>query len=284
MAHAVSHSCKMSKLAPMAGPELLTKRWWQVIHAAVLTCLILYLAGIFGRAISPIKTIISITFDDGYADQYLAASILRLHGMQGTFYIITGKIGQAGYLSWQQLTDMQSTGSEIGGHSITHPNLTSLHGYALRHEICDGRIDLIEHGLRVTSFAYPYGMQNEETIQAVAACGYNSGRGVNGQRETIPPKNLYALRIADPVQNTTTQTALRGYVKQAERAGGGWVQLLIHHVCENCDPYSITPAEFSKFLDWLRQREPDGTVVRTIDQVIGGAVQQPVPAESEAQP
>lgn len=243
---------------------------WRVARAVVLTLLLFGLTGLIGRTYTPPKTVVSITFDDGYADQYDAQAILRLHGMSGTFYIISGKVGQPGYMTWEQLAALQAQGSEIGGHTITHPNLKNLHGDALRHEICDGRAALMAHGFNVTSFAYTFGNFDETTEQVVASCGFTSGRSVNGRLESIPPSQPYNLRAWDAVQSTTTLTQLRGYVKQAERAGGGWVDLIFHHVCEGCDPYSITPKDFSAFLDWLRQRAPDGTVVRTVGEVMDG--------------
>ena len=239
------------------------------VSRAILLCLLLLgLSGLLGRRYLPVKTVVSITFDDGYADQVDAQAILRLHGMRGTFYIITGKVGQPGYMTWEQLGTLQAEGSEIGGHTITHPNLIQLQGDALRREICGGRDALLAHGLAVTSFAYTYGTFNQTTEQVVAGCGFTSGRSVNGRLETIPPAEPYNLRAWDAVQASTTQVELRGYVKQAERAGGGWVDLIFHHVCDGCDPYAITPRDFSAFLDWLRLREPDGTVVRTVGEVM----------------
>jgi uncharacterized protein (DUF2267 family) len=65
-------------------------------------------------------------------------------------------------------------------------------------------------------------------------------------------------------------------VTGAEQHGGGWVQLVIHHVCDRCDAYSMTAADFQALLDWLAPRAAAGTVVQTTAQVIGGPVQPPV--------
>jgi hypothetical protein len=56
------------------------------------------------------------------------------------------------------------------------------------------------------------------------------------------------------------------------------VQLVIHHVCDRCDAYSITQSDFVALLDWLAPRAAAGTVVRTTHEVIGGPVQPPIPA------
>jgi uncharacterized protein (DUF2267 family) len=65
-------------------------------------------------------------------------------------------------------------------------------------------------------------------------------------------------------------------VTAAEQNGGGWVQLVFHHLCDQCDAYSITEANFTALLDWLQTQAPDA-VVRTTFDVIGGPVNPPVP-------
>jgi peptidoglycan/xylan/chitin deacetylase (PgdA/CDA1 family) len=42
------------------------------------------------------ETVVSLTFDDGQASQYAAASVLHRHGMAGTFYINSGYVGSSG--------------------------------------------------------------------------------------------------------------------------------------------------------------------------------------------
>jgi len=48
------------------------------------------------------------------------------------------------------------------------------------------------------------------------------------------------------------------------------VQLVFHHLCDQCDAYAITPENFKLLLDWLEPRAASGTVVRTTAGVIGG--------------
>ena len=69
--------------------------------------------------------------------------------------------------------------------------------------------------------------------------------------ETIPPEDSYATRTPpNPKQGTTLET-IQGYVTDAAAHGGGWVQLVFHHLCDGCDAYSITPATFDALLTWL---------------------------------
>jgi peptidoglycan/xylan/chitin deacetylase (PgdA/CDA1 family) len=227
-------------------------------------------------------TVVTIQFDDGNADAYLALAPLTAHGMHATFYINTGVIGDATHLSWQQLHDVFAAGNDVGGHTLTHVDIKKLKTADARYQVCQDRDNLLSHGLQPRAFAYPFGSFDSGSEQIVAACGYNSGRGVSGVNdtkvfaETIPPVDPYATRTPpDPKQGTTVAT-IEGYVTAAEQHGGGWVQLTFHHICTSCDAYSITATDFQALLDWLQPRAANGTVVETTAQVIGGPVNPPV--------
>ena len=46
----------------------------------------------YNRRLFP-KRAVTITFDDGYRDNYTAYQILRKYGVSGTFYVVAGCIG-----------------------------------------------------------------------------------------------------------------------------------------------------------------------------------------------
>src|SRR5262245_13719702 len=127
------------------------------------------------------QTIVTIGFDDTNLDQYTAARpILQAHGMHATFFVNSAFVGTADHMSWSQLADLAAAGDEIGGHTIDHANLKHLKEAPARHEVCDDRVALFDHGFQPTSFAYPFGAFDAGTKAVAAACGYNSGRGVSG--------------------------------------------------------------------------------------------------------
>lgn len=228
------------------------------------------------RAQAVTQTVVTIQFDDSVADQYSARSILAAHGMHATFYVNSGLIGDSAHLTWAQLHDLYADGNEIGGHTLTHANLKHLKTAAARQEVCGDRVNIYNQGFQPTSFAYPFGSFDSGTKQIVADCGYNSGRGVSGGTETIPPLDPYATRTPPNPKQGTSLATIEGYVTQAEQSGGGWVQLVFHHVCNGCDAYSITPQNLTALLDWLQPRATNGTIVRTTAEVIGGPLKPPV--------
>ena len=224
----------------------------------------------------------SIQFDDGVADQYGTLPILNAHGMHATFYVNSGVVGDAAHMSWDQVTDLVTAGNEIAGHTLTHANLKKLKTPAARQEVCGDRVALFDQGFQPVSFAYPFGGIDAAAKAVVEACGYNSGRGVSGVNdrrvfgETIPPLDPFATRTPPNPKQSTSLATIEGYVTGAEAHGGGWVQLVFHHLCVQCDAYAITPADFSALLDWLQPRAATGTTVETTAEAIGGPVQPPV--------
>lgn len=237
------------------------------------------------RTFQVIPVIVSIMFDDGTADQYQARAMLASHGgMVATFFVNSAVIGSnPNYMTWDQLNGLVADGSEIGGHTMFHADLTASDSDEAMRQVCYDRNKLTDHGFTVTDFAYPFGAYNNATKTMVQACGYNSARGTESFEglcsplcsESIPPADPYATRTAG--YGPDGLATLEQRVIDAERNGGGWVQLLFHGLCTNCGVNGTDPTTFNSFLTWLQPRAANGaTVTRTVRQVIGGPVQPEV--------
>jgi peptidoglycan/xylan/chitin deacetylase (PgdA/CDA1 family) len=227
------------------------------------------------------STIVSLTFDDGSADQMAGLPALQSHGMVATYYLNSAKIsGDANYMTWQNVSDLHNAGNEIAGHTAYHPDLTQIDPTEAQRQICYDRDNLLARGYNVTDFAYPFGAYSSSVESIVQSCGYNSGRTTDTFPSTapsgqIPPANPYQLDVGT---DTTTLAAMEAAVTNAEQAGGGWVPIVFHHICNACDVNYITVADFTTFLDWLQNQETATNVaVKTVQQVIGGPVQPAVP-------
>jgi peptidoglycan/xylan/chitin deacetylase (PgdA/CDA1 family) len=229
------------------------------------------------------RTVVSLTFDDGDADQMAAAQVLHRYRLPATFYIIAGAVGTPGYVTRSDLRQLAADGNEIGGHTVSHLRLTALTTAEARRQVCDGRSILARWGYQAVSFAYPGGANSPRTQAIVRSCGYTSARGVVGLRapgcpgcartESVPPANPLTLRTAGEVDSTWTLRDLERTVGAAERQGG-WLPLVFHHVCADrrCDGLAVRVTMLDTFARWLAQRQRQGTVVRTVGQVIGGPV------------
>jgi peptidoglycan/xylan/chitin deacetylase (PgdA/CDA1 family) len=230
------------------------------------------------------STIVTLGFDDALATQAANRALLSSRGLRGVFYINTGKLGSPGYMTWDQVAQVAADGNEIGGHTVDHPSLAGLPATKQRSEICDDRAALVAHGYAPVSFAYPYGADDASAQQIAKSCGYTSARTTRGIdwpscdvcAELIPPRNAFSSRALQ--MNSTVSTAdMELAVTNAEQTGGGWLQLVMHDVCDGCDPYGVPAPKLAAFFDWLKARASLGTVVMTPAQVMGGAVPPPPP-------
>jgi peptidoglycan/xylan/chitin deacetylase (PgdA/CDA1 family) len=246
-----------------------------------LAFLLLLLAGCNSAPVTPkptaIKenitfrnTVVSLTFDDGDADNFSVRPALAENNLHATFYIVSGFTNSNGYMTEGQLRDLYNDGNEIGGHTLSHINLTEVRGADLKREVCQDRSNLIAYGFEVTSFAYPFGHYDDEAKQAVMDCGYGNARGVSGGHETIPPTEEYALRAMPYIVSDTRLPKMVRYVTGVEKDGGGWVIFVFHHVCDGCDQYAVNPEIFSEFAQWLGKQQSNGLVIKTVGEVMGG--------------
>ena len=116
------------------------------------------------------KTVL-IAFDDGWLSTYSEIfEYMESYGIKYNVFLEVGKIGtNPDYLSWDQIRDMYSSGTVgFGAHTYTHPDMTSLSGISLKHEIDDAN-DRIEKELGIVprDFCFPYGAYSEETLQVI---------------------------------------------------------------------------------------------------------------------
>lgn len=115
---------------------------------------------------------LSVTFDDGYADNFtVAVPILKRFGIPATFFVTTGFIGSTtippwdnqlrvpqAWMSWDQLRELSAQGFEIGSHTDQHLNLAASAPTVIRADLAMSRDKLhSELGAPSGLFAYPFG-------------------------------------------------------------------------------------------------------------------------------
>ncbi|MCW8221023.1 MULTISPECIES: polysaccharide deacetylase family protein [Streptomyces] len=133
------------------------------------------------------RTLVGLTFDDGYADfLHEALPVLLTHGCTATVFVLPGRPG--GSNDWDPLGPRRplltedgvravaAAGMEIGSHGLRHLDLTALSDAALRRETHGSR-EALERvtGTLPAGFCYPYGKVDARVLAAVRDAGYAFG-------------------------------------------------------------------------------------------------------------
>lgn len=221
------------------------------------------------------EPLISVTFDDGWETTYtVAAPILFKDGIRSTQYLVTGLLNNPDYLSIDQVKELQKNGQQIGCHTVTHPDLTTLGGSQLNDELSGCQQYFKQNQLgNIVDFAAPYGHTNDRSQKAIQYY-FRSGRNTNGNIKngvTDADVNLkdhfnqYDI-IGVTVHHDTSVAELKQAVDYAI-ANNGWLVLTYHQAEERGSKFSLSQASLKKQLDYL-----SSTQVRivTVGQVMDG--------------
>jgi peptidoglycan/xylan/chitin deacetylase (PgdA/CDA1 family) len=140
-------------------------------HPITTEDLYAYLHGARGL---PSKPVI-LTFDDGYADFFTTAlPILISHDFRAEAYVVSGFVGQPGYMTAAQVREADRSGIEIGSHTVSHANLATASTGASWAQITQSKAFLEQLiGHPVVSFCYPSGKVSSAVASQVAAAGYH---------------------------------------------------------------------------------------------------------------
>ena len=136
---------------------------------------------------------ILLTFDDGGETTYSTAlPIMQRYGFTGVSYIVYYYVGLTHYMSADQIRLLQAAGWEIGSHGLSHRDLT-VYPEKQENEIVRSRLQLESLlGVPVTSFAYPFGAYDDDSLRLVHTAGYTAAMGL-GNESLQGTKNLFYL-------------------------------------------------------------------------------------------
>ena len=136
-----------------------------------------------------------ITFDDGFDSVFTEAfPVLRQHAVPATVFVITDRVGEPGYLTWEQIQEMSEHGITIGSHTRQHAFLTSLDEVALRDELAESkRVLQAQVDASIEWVSYPLGNYDIRVQQAARAAGYVGAVATN-PGPSAADDDLFALK------------------------------------------------------------------------------------------
>ena len=128
---------------------------------------------LYKHASLPPKPVL-ISVDDGYVDDVrtILPDLKRFH-MVATFFVITGRMSEPGFLTAAHIRQLDHAGMDVGDHTAHHVDLRLLSPSELRTETAGSRQVLQRVlGHPVYFFAYPFGAYDDSVIAAVRRGGF----------------------------------------------------------------------------------------------------------------
>ncbi len=122
-----------------------------------------------------------ITFDDGYKDILLVREFLKEQGIRPALFVLSDPknadryeaAAQLEFLEPEEIIALKEDGWDIGCHSATHADFSTLDAIGEEREIKVAKRDLERDlGIPIRFFAYPKGWYSSRTKQAVETAGY----------------------------------------------------------------------------------------------------------------
>lgn len=242
------------------------------------TAVLLFLAILAGTIIAPsiiyvVKAeephgIISIAFDDQYQNQYdYAFPLMKKYGIAGTFYICTNNLGRSGYMIAGQLQTLENSGNEIGSHSHTHVSFTSLSEDQIRYQCNYSKQILESYGLKVTNFAYPNGL-TDDNVDSIVSEYYRSGRTayIGPYLMEAPTTQFRVSGFSAETADSTALSLLKEMVDEVY-ATDGWAIIFFHNIIPQAytQPYTTSAEDFESFLNYTVSK---GVQALTVNQVL----------------
>jgi peptidoglycan/xylan/chitin deacetylase (PgdA/CDA1 family) len=152
---------------------------------------------------------VAVTFDDAYRSiGKHALPLLSRLGLPATLFVPTGWVGrnrpmawkgmdryvggahehELAPMSWAEISSLSDAGWEIGSHTRSHPDLTTLEDDALDAELSGSRADLEDRlGRSCRAIAYPYGALDTRVVRAAERAGYRAGAALPVRVHRVRP-------------------------------------------------------------------------------------------------
>jgi peptidoglycan/xylan/chitin deacetylase (PgdA/CDA1 family) len=195
--------------------DALTQNGYQTVTQTQL-----YHAMFDGKPLPP-KPVL-ITVDDGYKDDVTdILPVLKSHHMVATFYIITDRLHEQGFVDPGDVRMLDQAGMDIGAHTRTHADLARLGPQQLRDQVEGSRDALVSIlGHPVYYFAYPFGTFSPSAVTELRNAGFVQAVTTHSGTQEFARDSLTMPRI-HVGRSSTDQTVLTCTNPQKATACGG---------------------------------------------------------------
>lgn len=230
--------------------------------------------------------LVVLTFDDEHkSDITFVAPLLKHYGFGATFFVTEGldTADKTNFLTWEEIRALDEAGFEIGNHSASHPNMTSLSKAEMRAELEHIERQCQEHGVRKpTTFAYPGYWHSPETVEVLMEAGYRfARRGVGPEYYTLRGSTDWGSRGIpyDPSRDhpmLVPSTVLGGadlpyddYVWGVEQAKDGKIAVLTFHGLPSIYPWVVVERRgFARLMKFLHDNHFTVIALRDLDKYV----------------
>lgn len=197
-----------------------------------------------------------VQFDDSLRSTYdTAFPIMHQYDIPATVYTITGRIGNSGSLTLDQMKAMQEAGWEFASHTHTHQRTGELPLDEQRAELEESKRWLLDHGFRESAsmLAYPFGSFTTDTMD-IAADYYDFA--THGQRGSMNRTISSPLSVNRHPGDDPDRSMELIDILLDERLPTDTLVLYYHDVTENHETY-IDPEGFRETMAYIDAREVD---------------------------
>jgi peptidoglycan/xylan/chitin deacetylase (PgdA/CDA1 family) len=226
--------------------------------------------------------LVVLTFDDSKASHYtVVRPLLKKYGFGATFFITEGfnfRSNKDDYLTWEQISELNQDGFEIGNHTRDHRGVSKANLPGLREQVEAINAQCAAHGIpKPTTFAYPGNGIDPDGLPILEELGfrfarrggapeypYEEGNGVAYEPGRDHPLLLPTAGDARPFWT------LENLKRAVSQARNGRIAILQFHGEPDVEhPWVHTPRErFEEYMKYLHEEGFKAIAVRDLAKYV----------------
>lgn len=182
----------------------------------------------------PEKSVL-ITFDDGFAGNYLhALPILRNYNFKATVFVVVNGVTTPYMMTWNQLEAMTAAGISIQSHLMNHVAMAELSHQEAFQELLESRRTLIKQlGTTVSVLSLPNGSYHKDYTSCASEAGYKAGFcSLPGFAHA--KSNVFFIERVPILQSTSLQRFARIVQTSTGVLIGAKAKKQIHNALDRC--------------------------------------------------